>query len=110
MDSKDKISQILKEIKETEINVGKNRYNAIPMMFIFIALLIGFFFNLSSNIIHNILKKYEGNLYEIVVVIFTIISIIWFLYYLKKNYLNPIKKSEKKVNLLIKKLKDELIK
>lgn len=110
MNKEDKIFQIQKELKEAELSAGKKRNDSMPMLFFFLGLGAGLLFNLSSNVMHDKYKEYPGNIYEISVLILTGIFVVWFLMYLRKFYLNPVKKSERKVDELIEKLNQEKFK
>ena len=110
MNNKDEIFQILEELKRKELDTGRKRYNALPHLFFFIGVGAGILFILSSNIIHEIGKKLPGDIYEIVVLILTVIFVVWLFRYLQKFHLRPIGKSEKEIDSLVEKLKRELIK
>ena len=89
-----------KEILELRYEVLRKRKEVMPTVWLFIGLLWGLLLNLLANIVHEMLKSLNYNLYILGVFGLTIVTILVFLWFLNKYYFGPIEKDREEIRKL----------
>lgn len=90
-----------KKIRGLENKSEKLFYNSLPQLMFLIGIIGGVILNLLANIIHD---QWRGNpWYMLIVTIFATFVFIFFFWIIKKAYVNPLNKLDKKIDELKKK-------